>query len=385
MANVAQSGSPGGWGGVSGSKGSGSTPSPPTSNLGEGLGPGYHAGESGVPGGWGAKESSRTSGSESSQPVVTTPSGGTYTDAQGRPITREQAILSGRTDAPGVSQFERIQGLSPGSGPTPPPKSVPPPELQPGGQSPQSESPPELQPGQRQDINGFFPFANIYNPLNPVPQTQDQYWAIHKEDAPRSDIPGKIFHGGSPAGKFIEAIQDPSLAYEYLKFDFNTIMGKSPSDTGIQQARENFLETVQTRKENYGLPGAAAIGVAESLPVQAYAGGAIFKGGTLAARVGLREASGAVGSNTVARALLFGEKAVEPLAIVGGLGIAGKELVTTYQTEGAAGAAAQATIMAGSLPFAIAGWKGTGDLYSKLLVRGRTEVPAPVSADVLRG
>ena len=188
-------------------------------------------------------------------------------------------------------------------------------------------------------------------------------------------------------GKFIEAIQDPGLAYEYVKFDINTIMGNSPSDIGIQNAREAFLETVNSRKENYGLPGAAAIGVAGSLPVQAYVGGAIFKGGTLGASVGLREASGAVGSNTVARALLAGEKAVEPLAIVGGVGIAGKELLTTYHTEGegGAGAAAQATIMAGSLPFAMAGWKGTGDLYSKLLVRGRTEVPAPVSPEVLKG
>ncbi len=297
--------------------------------------------------------------------------------AQGRPMTREQAILSGRTDAPGASQFERIQSLIPGSGPTPPPQSGSAPQLQPGSPAPQ--------PGQSQDINVLFPSANRYNPMNQGPQTQDPYWAIHKEDAPRSDLGGKIFHGGSPVGKFIEAIQDPSLAYEYAKFDINTIMGKSPSGMGIQQARETFLETVNKRQENYGLPGAAAIGVAGSLPVQAYAGGALFKGGTLAARIGLKEASGAVGSNIVSRGLLAGEKAVEPLAIVGGVGIAGKELVTTYQKEGGAGAAAQAAIMAGSLPFAMAGWKGTGNLYSKVQTVGRTERPAPITPEVLSG
>ncbi|PWB55616.1 MAG: hypothetical protein C3F06_02470 [Candidatus Methanoperedenaceae archaeon] len=365
MPNEAQSGSPGGWGGESGNSDGSSTP--PPSNVGEGMGPGYHPGESGVPGGWGATQESGTGGTTSS----TTPSEGTYTDAQGRPITREQAILSGRTDAPGVSQFERIQGLSPGLGPTPPPQSGPSPELQPRT---------EILIGPKPGEYGYHA-----TPINPAGLGYDPYWAIHRQDEPRSDIGGKIFAGGSPIGKFLEAIQSPSLAYEYLKFDINTIMGESPSDIGILQARETFLETVNARRESYGLPGAAAIGVTEIMPVQAYAGGALFKGGTLALRVGLRGTSSAIGSNIVARGLLASEKAVEPLAIVGGAGIAGKELATTYQTEGGAGAAAQATIMAGSLPFAMAGWKKTGNLYSKILVHRRTEVTAPVSPEVLRG
>lgn len=140
-----------------------------TSNTGSGMGPGYSDSESGVPGGWGAEANSGSNSGDSSTPAatVTTPSGGTYTDDQGRPISREQAILSGRIDNPGVSQFERIQGLTPGSGPTPPPPQGPPPELQPRVTTP--NAPPPLRgPSVWQSLDPNAPGYPTIIPVNPA-------------------------------------------------------------------------------------------------------------------------------------------------------------------------------------------------------------------------
>jgi len=95
-----------------------------TSNVGSGMGSGYSESESGVPGGWGATESSQTGGGTPPPPPPPTgpnqygemPGGRTYTDPSGAPTTG-----AGIVDQPGISQFERIQGLStPGSSSPPP-------------------------------------------------------------------------------------------------------------------------------------------------------------------------------------------------------------------------------------------------------------------------
>jgi hypothetical protein len=340
--------------------------------------------ESGVSGGWGATPSRSSSGSA---PSTTSPSGGTYTDAQGKPISAEQAAASGRVDQPGVSQFQRIQGLSGSSatsGPTP--QQIQPSQIQPGqaiGAAPQLGQPGFIGPVKPTSFE-FYP-AGLGSIAEQTAKAQSQqYPAIAKEDRPREGV-AKIFHGGSSLGKFTEAIQDPSLALEYLQYDYGKLMGQKPTDKGILQARESFLNTVQSRQESYGTAGAAAIGVVESIPAQAALGGAVFKGGTLLARTGLRAATGATGSELLAKGLLFGEKSIEPLAMAGAGVAAALETKGAYEKGGIPAAAAQLTIMGGSLPFAAAGWKSTGDIYSKLQTAGRTEISAPISSEVLSG
>lgn len=61
--------------------------------------------QSGSPGGWGQTRQEKAGGSSKKTTPVYTPasSDGTYTDPQGRPISREQAMQSGSIDAPGTT------------------------------------------------------------------------------------------------------------------------------------------------------------------------------------------------------------------------------------------------------------------------------------------
>jgi hypothetical protein len=136
--------------------------------------------------------------------------------------------------------------------------------------------------------------------------------AITREDMPRTDIGGKIFHGGSPVGKFMEALQSPELSYQYLKYGFQlgeSALGKAPKPTteDITKSRELFLETVQSRESQYGKGGVAVIGAAESIPAQALIAGAEFKALTLGTRA-LLESTAIRGLPVVGTALYEGSK-----------------------------------------------------------------------------
>lgn len=123
--------------------------------------------------------------------------------------------------------------------------------------------------------------------------------------------------------------------------------------------------------------------IASGLPTEAaimYAGGVVFKGGTMAVRGGLRAGSRlpAVGSTAA-----WLERAVEPATMVAMAGVATNEILlkpTTAEEQIAKG-----IMLAGGLPFAVAGWKGGGQVTSRLQTIGRTEIPAPISDVVLSG
>jgi len=187
----------------------------------------------------------------------------------------------------------------------------------------------------------------------------------------------------SPFTTHFENIFVPSLLSGNVKLITSPASQKRAAEEELTIERARYYESLKDTS-----PVATAKGIAGTVPAMGYGGGALFKGGSLVVRYGLKagaKGAGATGLSKVAKVLGYTERAVEPAAVIGGLGYAAYDIHQTGKKEGLPGAAGKTAVMVASLPFGIAGWKDAGKGWSRALTFGRKEVSAPIIEPVLSG